>query len=149
MLHQQPDHWVALARGIVNAGARGVYACAGAYEWLGLGQLQTRLVIDRDCATRQRTRGRVMRAWRWRVHLDTAAGPRAVRGSQQPRRQERIQVNFRLPVQSNALRAGDASRSGHGSASVGMVVSTCAWRLAGGKGSNRKAHARRQVERDG
>src|SRR5437899_2090684 len=43
--------------------------------------------------------------------LDTGPGPRAVPGSQQPRRQVDIQVSFGLPVQSDALRAGDGSRS--------------------------------------
>ena len=68
-----------------------------------------------------------MRKNKQSVHVDTATGPRAVPGSQQPRRQKGIQVNFRLPAHSNTLRAGDGSRSGHRSASVGMVVvSRCA-----------------------
>src|SRR5439155_6523267 len=45
------------------------------------------------------------------AHLDTAAGPRAVLGSQRPRTQSRVQADSTPPVQSNALRAEDGSRS--------------------------------------
>jgi len=46
-----------------------------------------------------------------RVHSDTATGPRAVLGSQQPRTDEGEQIGSTPPVQSNALRAQDGSRS--------------------------------------
>src|SRR2546423_11242267 len=44
-------------------------------------------------------------------HPDTTTGPRVVLGSQRPRIPAGIQVCFRLPMQSNALRAEGGSRS--------------------------------------
>jgi hypothetical protein len=44
----------------------------------------------------------------------TGDGPRAVPGSQQPQMQTGAQISSALPTRSNALRAGDGSRSGGG-----------------------------------